>query len=101
MKEILGDCPLGSVCEQVKQVNGEQVLVRCPWHIKMRGKDPQSENEIDEWGCAIAWMPILQVEHSQFERQTGAAVESMRNEVKKSQEKLMQLKGPGDVAALR
>jgi len=37
--------------------------------------------EIEDWGCAMAWMPIMMIENSQMQRQTGAAVESFRNEV--------------------
>ena len=53
----------------------------CAWFIQLRGAHPQTGAEIDEWGCAIAWMPILQIETSQQARQTGAAVESFRNEM--------------------
>lgn len=74
--EIKLICPLGSECETAKN----DVIYRCAWYVKLRGKDPQSEQEIDEYRCAMQWMPLLQVEHSLFERQTGAAVESMRNE---------------------
>lgn len=52
----------------------------CAWYTQVRGKDPQSEKEIDEYGCAIAWLPILLIENAQQSRQTGAAVESFRNE---------------------
>jgi len=53
----------------------------CAWFTQLRGKNPQSEQEIDEWGCAVAWLPILLVENAQQQRQTGAAVESFRNEM--------------------
>ena len=36
---------------------------------------------LDEWGCAMAWQPILAIENSQMQRHTGAAVESLRNEI--------------------
>lgn len=82
MEVKLADCPLGAKCEEVKtDQDGKQVLYRCPWYIKLRGKDPQSEKEIDEWSCAIAWTPILLIENTQMSRQTGAAVESFRNTV--------------------
>ena len=53
----------------------------CAWFIQLRGSNPNTGKEIDEWGCSIAWMPILMVENSQQQRQTGAAVESFRNEM--------------------
>lgn len=79
MESTVGPCPLGNECEKV--VNNK--LQICPWYVKVRGKDPQSNEELDEWRCAMAWMPLLMVEHSLFERQTGAAVESFRNEMVK------------------
>lgn len=53
----------------------------CGWFMKVRGTNPNTGEELDEWGCAIAWMPVLLIENSQQQRQTGAAVESFRNEV--------------------
>lgn len=55
--------------------------LECAWFLKVAGKHPQSEEPVEEWGCAIAWMPILMIENSQQQRQTGAAVESFRNEM--------------------
>ena len=42
--------------------------------------------DVDEWGCAVAWLPMLLVENASQSRQTGAAVESFRNEMVKSSE---------------
>lgn len=53
----------------------------CAWFIQLRGSNPNTGEDVDEWGCAIAWQPILAVENSQMQRQTGAAVESLRNEI--------------------
>ena len=41
---------------------------------------------MNEWGCAIAWMPVMMIENSQQQRHTGAAVESFRNEMVKANE---------------
>jgi hypothetical protein len=57
----------------------------CTLWILVRGKDPQSNKEIDDYGCAIAWMPVLQIENAQQTRQAGAAVESLRNVVDRGQ----------------
>lgn len=83
MKRRVGQCPLGSQCEEVKEENGEQVMVICPWYVEITGKDPQSEDNVKEWRCAMAWMPLLMIENAQMSRQTGAAVESFRNEMTK------------------
>lgn len=76
--EPKNNCPLNGFnpCQELE----------CAWFIKIVGKNPQTGSDIDEWGCSIAWMPILMVENSQQQRQTGAAVESFRNEMVKVNE---------------
>ena len=60
---------------------GEDCLgLKCAWFTQVRGTNPQTGREVDEWGCAVNWMPMLLIENSQQQRQTGAAVESFRNE---------------------
>ena len=60
---------------------GEDCLgLKCSWFTQIRGTHPQTGQEIDEWGCAVNWIPTLLIENSQQQRQTGAAVESFRNE---------------------
>tara|TARA_R110000803_G_C11770537_1_gene295210 strand:+ start:101 stop:373 length:273 start_codon:yes stop_codon:yes gene_type:complete len=74
--ESKANCPLDSFnpCRQLD----------CAWFMKVVGTNPNSGQEVDEWGCAVAWMPILLIENSQQQRQTGAAVESFRNEMVQS-----------------
>jgi hypothetical protein len=52
--------------------------------MKVRGNNPNTGEEIDDYGCAIAWLPVMMIENSQQQRQTGAAVESFRNEMVKA-----------------
>ena len=59
----------------------------CPWYVKLRGRNPQSGQEIENWGCAIAFGPISSLEAAHQSRSTAAAVESLRNEVAKSASK--------------
>lgn len=56
----------------------------CAWFMKVRGNNPNTGEEIDDYGCAIAWLPVMMIENSQQQRQTGAAVESFRNEMVKA-----------------
>lgn len=56
----------------------------CAWFMKVRGNNPNTGQEVDEYGCSMAWLPILMIENSQQQRQTGAAVESFRNEMVKA-----------------
>jgi hypothetical protein len=57
--------------------------LKCNWFIQLRGKHPQTGNDIDEWECSIKWLPVLLIENAQQTRQGGAAVESLRNEIVK------------------
>jgi hypothetical protein len=50
------------------------------------GTNPNTGQELNEWACAVSWMPVLAIENSQQSRQAGAAVESFRNEVVKANE---------------
>jgi hypothetical protein len=70
----------GLVCPLHKK-DVSQVCHKCPLWVQIRGKHPQSDQEIDEWRCSLAWLPFLMIENSQMQRQTGAAVESFRNEM--------------------
>jgi hypothetical protein len=63
----------------------------CAWFVKIVGKNPNTGKDIEDWGCAIVWMPVLLIENSQMQRQTGAAVESFRNEMVKSNKSTLQL----------
>lgn len=77
-------CPLGARCEEAK----DGKLLRCTWYTHLVGKHPQGEQTIDEWRCALAWMPIMLVENAQQARGMTAATESFRNESVKGMTKL-------------
>jgi hypothetical protein len=78
----------GTFCPIVKD---ECIQMKCAWFTQLRGTNPNTGKEVDEYGCAVAWMPMLLVENSQQQRQTGAAVESFRNEMVKSNETSQQV----------
>ena len=68
-------------------IGEECIKLKCEWFTQIRGKNPNTGEDVDEWGCAVTWMPILLIENSQMQRQTSAAVESTRNEsIKDNQE---------------
>ena len=54
--------------------------LECAWYTKIAGTNPQTGEEVEEWGCAVAWIPFLQVDNARAIHQTGAAIESLRNE---------------------
>lgn len=73
----------GSICPLHKK-DMSRVCSTCPLWIKILGKHPQSEETIERWDCSLALLPIMLIENAQVQRQTGAAVETFRNEVVKS-----------------
>jgi len=78
----------GTYCPLIKK---DCIQTKCAWFTQVRGTHPQTGQEVDEWGCAISWMPVLLIENSQQQRQTGAAVESFRNEMVDSNARTLQL----------
>ena len=59
--------------------------------MKIQGKDPSSGKPLEDWGCAMAWMPVLLIENAQQSRSTGAAVESFRNEMVEANQRSQQI----------
>jgi hypothetical protein len=78
----------GDFCPLIKK---DCVGIKCSWYTQIRGMNPNTGEEIDEWGCAITWMPMLLIENSQQQRSTSAAVESFRNETVKANQQNQQL----------
>jgi hypothetical protein len=81
--EAKANCPLDGFnpCRQLD----------CAWFMKVSGTNPNTGEEIDDYGCSMAWMPVLLIENSQQQRQTGAAVESFRNEMVKANDASQQV----------
>lgn len=52
---------------------------QCRFWTHLAGKDPQSNKVVDQWDCAIAWMPVLLTENAQMSRHTTASVDKMVN----------------------
>jgi hypothetical protein len=71
----------GEFCPLIRK---KCVKHKCAWYVNIRGMNPNTGQEIDKWACSVAWMPLMSVEIAQKENQTGAAVESFRNEVVKA-----------------
>lgn len=82
MKLESGDfCPLiGGPCKKFE----------CKWWIQVKGTNPNTGQEVDEWDCTVSFLPFLILEASQQARQAGAAVESFRNESVKQNESIHQ-----------
>ena len=81
--EVKQNCPLDDFkpCRQFD----------CAWFMKIQGKNPNTGEPTEDWGCAMAWMPVLLIENAQQSRSTSAAVESFRNEMVEANSRSQQL----------
>jgi hypothetical protein len=61
---------------------------QCAMFGQIMGVDANTGQEISRFDCLFVMLPMLLIENSQQQRQTGAAVESFRNEVVKGNEQL-------------
>ena len=75
-------------CPLIKK---ECVGLKCAWFMKVEGYDINTGKRVDEWNCAMSLLPMLLIENSGQQRQTGAAVESFRNEMVKANETNLQV----------
>lgn len=67
----------GNYCPLLKK---DCIENKCAWFFQVRGMNPNTGKEVDEWQCAMNLLPVLLIENSQQQRHTSAAVESFRNE---------------------
>ena len=73
----------GTFCPLIKK---DCVELKCAWFTRIQGYDMNTGAQVDEYQCAVTLMPMLLVENSGQQRQTGAAVESFRNEMVRANE---------------
>jgi len=71
----------GPICPLL---NGPCVKDGCTFWTHVIGVNPQTGKNIDNFDCAIKWLPIMLVENAQMTRQTNASVQSFRNEASKA-----------------
>lgn len=73
-------CPLmmSECLKDGKLINGE--VHACQFWINVRGKDPETGDPINREECTITAIPLLLLENAKMQYQTGAAIESLRNE---------------------
>ena len=97
-------CPLnGKLCVDGSREdfpkNAVGAPVKCRWWQHVAGKDPQSQKEIDQWDCAVAWLPTVGLEGSQQSRQCGASVDKVANEVAAVKQSISAMSGAIRLAA--
>jgi hypothetical protein len=70
---------------------------KCGRWMQIHGHNPSTGVPVNRYDCVDNWTPLLLIENSQMQRQTGAAVESFRNEVVRAAENTL---SGGSVPAL-
>ena len=63
----------------------------CAWFVNVRGTHPQTGDQIDSWACSMTMLPMVMIENAQKTAQTGAAIESFRNEMVKANDNAQKL----------
>ncbi len=76
-------CPATGFSRSCREIVAE---CDCPKFVKICGVNPNDGQPIDKFGCIDSFIHILLIENSQMQHQTGAAVESFRNEMVKANE---------------
>ena len=87
--EVKDNCPLNNF-EPCKKLD-------CAWFIEMAGTNPQTGEQVNEWGCSMAILPMLMIENARQSSHTGAAVESFRNIMVEQQKELLSMANSGEV----
>lgn len=77
----------GKFCPLIKK---DCIALQCSWFIQVRGTNPQSGAEVDEWACSIAWLPMLLINTAKEARQGAAATENFRNQMVAASDKALQ-----------
>ncbi len=77
---------MSDFCPLIKK---ECVEHKCKFYIQVLGKNPNTGQEVNQWDCAVSWLPMLLIEGSQQTRQAGSAIESFRNEMVNAQQQLL------------
>lgn len=71
-------CPATGFAKSCREIIA---ICDCPKFVSLKGTDPQTGAVVDRYGCVDSFLPLLLIENAQASRQTGAAIESFRNEV--------------------
>jgi hypothetical protein len=68
----------GKYCPLIRK---DCIGIACSWYTQLRGTNPQTGEDVDDWLCAIVALPMLQINTAREVRQGAAATESFRNAV--------------------
>ena len=75
----------------------ECIQFKCMFWTKLQGKHPQSGAPVDEWDCAVKWLPILMIENTKESIGMSASIDSFRNEMVRGQPAVLRMASNGKV----
>ena len=78
-------------------VGGDCKKLECNWFVQLRGKHPQTGEPVDEWDCAVKWLPILMIENTKEAIGVSASLDSFRNEMARGQQAVLRMAANGEV----
>ena len=81
-------CPATGFAKSCREIVAD---CDCPKFVKISGVNPNDGQPVDKFGCIDSFMHMLMIENSQMQHQTGAAVESFRNEMVKANENSLRM----------
>lgn len=81
-------CPATGFAKSCREIVSD---CDCPKFVKICGVNPNNNQPIDKFGCIDSFIHILLIENSQMQHQTGAAIESFRNEMVKANENSLRM----------
>lgn len=73
-------CPATGFAKSCRSIVSEH---ECPKLVKVLGTNVQTGETIDKIGCVDSFLHLLLIENSRKQHETGAAIESFRNEVRR------------------
>ena len=53
----------------------------CAWSCNIKGRNPQTGEDVDRWSCVVNSIPILQIEQSQASRANQSATVEVREKI--------------------
>lgn len=73
----------GNYCPLIKK---DCIQFKCHWFSQVRGMNPVTGEDIDEWSCVVTLLPLILIEGAKNQKDTASAVYSFRNEMLKQNE---------------
>lgn len=68
----------GTYCPLIKK---DCVGLQCNWYMHLQGTNPNTGQEVDEYACSIAWIPLLLIENSRQHLNTNTVMNSFKNDL--------------------